>query len=57
LSGPAASLRAGGKAALARALAQAEAAPEAEATLALLDCRLRRPRGARRGPHRPAGRW
>jgi LAO/AO transport system kinase len=45
LSDPLAALRDGGKAALARALAQAEAAPDAEATLALLDAAWAAPKG------------
>jgi LAO/AO transport system kinase len=45
LSDPLAALCQGGKAALARALAQAEAAPEAEAMLALLDAAWAAPRG------------
>jgi LAO/AO transport system kinase len=45
LSDPLAALRHGGKAALARALAQAEAAPDAEATLALLDAAWAAPKG------------
>lgn len=45
MSDPLAGLREGGKAALARALAQVEAAPQAEATLALLDAAWAAPKG------------
>jgi LAO/AO transport system kinase len=58
LSGAAAALselRAGGKAALARALARAEAAPDDEATLALLDAAWAAPRGSVVGLTGPPG--
>jgi LAO/AO transport system kinase len=52
---PLASLRAGGKAALARALASVEAAPRDEATLALLDAAWNGPRAAVVGLTGPPG--
>ncbi|HEX6014116.1 MAG TPA: methylmalonyl Co-A mutase-associated GTPase MeaB, partial [Geminicoccaceae bacterium] len=53
--GPLASLRAGGKAALARALASVEATPQEEATLALLDAAWNEPRAAVVGLTGPPG--
>lgn len=58
MSGPAApleTLRGGGKAALARALAQTESAPQAEATLALLDAAWGAPRATVIGLTGPPG--
>ncbi len=55
LSGPLDELRHGGKAALARALARAEAAPSDEATLALLDAAWAAPRAAVIGLTGPPG--
>ena len=55
MSGPLAELRQGGKAALARALAQVEAAPADEATLALLDAAWAEPRAAVIGLTGPPG--
>ncbi len=58
MSGPAApleTLRGGGKAALARALAQTESAPQAESTLALLDAAWAAPRAAVLGLTGPPG--
>jgi LAO/AO transport system kinase len=52
---PLAGLRAGGKAALARALASLEAAPREEATLALLDAAWNEPRAAVVGLTGPPG--
>ena len=55
MSGPLAELRRGGKAALARALAQAEAAPGDAATLALLDVAWAAPQAAVIGLTGPPG--
>ena len=55
MSGPLDELRHGGKAALARALARAEAAPSDEATLALLDAAWAVPRAAVIGLTGPPG--